>query len=215
VQHRVKGGVESAGPDLGLEPLAESGDQRDVQLVLQVVQHALDVLTDDAGDAGGRDEDRLRLVALIGLQNRVAQLFRAAEYRVPLVQVRADDAQVGVVEPAHARPGLEVHVAGHRVGRAANRRMVDDDGVLDAAELPLAAPRGAGARLGEAALAVPHVAAGGPVVQIPDGADVTGDGTEPELPDRHLVLLDVDRAHNYSFYLCRLSRVRLGLCTVL
>lgn len=198
MQHRVKGGVEAAGPDLGLEPLAEGRHQRYAQFVLQFVQHALDVLADDPGDAGGSDEDGVGLVAFIGLEDRVPQLFRGAEDCVPLLQIGADDLDVAVFQPPQARPGLVVDVARHRIGRTAHRRMVDHQRVRDAAELVLAAARRAGAGLGEAAFPVLCAAGGGLPVQVADGADIAGDGLQPVLPDRHLVPFDVYDAHTPS-----------------
>ena len=123
--------VPARRPVARLEALAMERHHGNADLILQLAGGSVDVVADDAGGAGRRDEDDARAMAHVGLTNGCCEPLDPAEHHVPFAQVGADRLRV-LGLPAAPRGEVARIARGERLARgAADRRMLDDHRILD------------------------------------------------------------------------------------
>ena len=85
------------------------GHHGNADLILQLAGGSVDVVADDAGGAGRRDEDDARAMALVGLTNSCSEPLDPTEHHVPFAQVGAD--RLGVLGLPAAPRGKVARIA--------------------------------------------------------------------------------------------------------
>ena len=149
------GGVEAGCPDLRLEALAEDGNHRHAQFLFSLDAHALHIVADYTGSAGGENKYGACMGARAYLAYRLCQLLRAAVHRVLLLKVGGEDLPLRRVR--HTAVGA-VHLVGEgefmQAGRAANGPVGDHRAVLNQYGHTGGLCDGAAQTLGEAAVSV-------------------------------------------------------------